>query len=85
MAITMWRGSVDDVNNAVLEIGRERWSRERSRGLAFDHAIKFCLEIDFSRPAVKLEISGVTPGLNEQVVSGDCLHSNHRVWDNKKW
>ena len=76
MVITMWRVGVYDVNNVVLEIERDRWSREHSRGLAFDHAINFCLEIDFSRPVVNLEISGVTPGLNEQVVNVDCLHSN---------
>ena len=50
-ARTMWRGRGDDVNYSVLEGGRERWSRERSGGLAFDHAIDLCLMIDFSRLA----------------------------------
>ena len=24
-------------------------------------------------------------GLNEQIVSSNCLHINHRVWGNEKW
>ena len=61
VARTMWRGRVDDMNDEVLEGGRERWIQERSGGLDFDHAIDFCLAIDFSRLAVNLVISGVTP------------------------
>ena len=40
-AITMWRGRGYDVNDAVLEGKKERWSRDRSRGLDCDHAIDF--------------------------------------------
>ena len=47
----MCRGKVDGVNDAVLEEVGERWSRERSGILAFDHAIDFCLAINFSCPA----------------------------------
>ena len=39
------------MNDAVLEIGRERWSQDLSRGIDFDHTINFCLAINFSRPA----------------------------------
>ena len=47
----MWREREDYVIDSVLEGGRERWSRELSIGLAFEHAINLCLSIDFSRPS----------------------------------
>ena len=57
----MWRVRGYDVNDAVLEGGREREIWERSGGLAFDHAIKFCLAMNLSHSAVNLAIYGVTP------------------------
>ena len=38
-----------------------RWSQEHSGGFAFDHAVDFCLTIEFSRLYVTLALSGVTP------------------------
>ena len=48
---TIWIVRGDGLNDAVLEVGRERWSQERRGGIAFYHAIDFCLAINFSRPA----------------------------------